>query len=750
MNALLLKQLKDVFGLEDETGLAALLSSIRAAGQVDLAKRLSRFFDTTAQTYEELDKAATVANSDAERLKRAFRITGDAPFDWNPIKATARFATAWKAQLGYRKDDLGGTQREWGNLIHPEDGPRAKERIEAHLAGRTPAIDLEYRLRTKDGQWKWLLLRGQVIRRDADGRPSLVTGIHRDIGSRKDRERDLLAAKEAADGANRAKSDFIANMSHEIRTPMNAIIGMTELTLDTNLDGEQREYLATVKSSAHALLDIVNDILDFSKIEAGKMTIEHIEFSPRSAINETVKSLAFKAEEKGLEFIYWVQPEVPERAFGDPGRLRQVLTNLAANAIKFTDKGEIEIGCEVEKIEGGSLHLRLFVRDTGIGIPPEKHREIFESFAQADTSTTRKFGGTGLGLAICTRLVALMDGKVWMESEPGKGSNFHATVRLGLGRQLPLESSAQQDSPLAGRRVLVVDDNETAARLLAQHLESWGMRAETLRSGDEAIVAVRTASIEGRPFALVLLDGHMPSPNGFAVAEACRDGDPGSAHMIMMLAMKSQREDATRARSLGVNYTLVKPISQSDLLDAAMLSLGLAGRFAFEADSDDIEEARRSVAQERPVDSMDILLVEDNPVNQMLAQRLLEKAGHHVSVANNGREAIERFESQRFDAIFMDVQMPVMGGLEATEAIRARELRRSWIGSGSPYHIPIIAMTAHAMDGDRERCLESGMDDYLAKPINPPLLAAALERARQGYEKSGQDELRDVFNGGMT
>jgi two-component system, sensor histidine kinase and response regulator len=744
ISARLLQQLKDAFGIADEAGLSQLLDRLRADGHGDLADGLGRFFAAAARSYGELDQAASV-RSQAQWFRLALRIAGAAPFDWNPLTGAARFIAAWKGLLGFAPDELEDTQRAWLALIHEEDAPLAREHIGAHLAGRTPFIALDYRLRTKGGEWTWLLLRAQVAERDGEGRPTRVMGIHQDIAARKRWEQDLLQTKAAVDAANRTKSQFIANMSHEVRTPMNAIIGMTELTLATRLDAEQRQYLTAIRSSAHSLLDIVNDILDFSKIEAGKMAIEQVEFSLRGVVRETVKALALRAQEKGLELIYGVRADVPERLFGDAGRLRQVLTNLMANAVKFTDKGEVELNCEVDQRAVDAFYLRFSVRDTGIGIAADQQREIFEAFAQADSSTTRRFGGTGLGLAICTRLVALMDGRIWVESEPGKGSTFLCTMRLGLGKEAGSDKHSGKDSPLAGRRVLVVDDNAAAARHLARHVEEWGMTAALVHGGRDAIAEMRAAALEARPYSLVLLDGSMPPPDGFAVLEACRDGEPGAARIIMLLAMKSQREDAARARELGVKHTLVKPISQSDLLDAAMLALGLAGRFAFEVDSGDLEATLRR-EENAPAEAMEILLVEDNPVNQMLAQRLLEKAGHRVTLANNGQEAIEQFETKRFDAILMDVQMPVMGGLEATEAIRARELRRSWIASGHPYRIPIIAMTAHAMAGDRERCLEAGMDDYVSKPIQPSLLMQALQNARQGRADAGDDSLGRWFN----
>ncbi len=397
------------------------------------------------------------------------------------------------------------------------------------------------------------------------------------------------------------------------------------------------------------------------------------------------------------------------------------------------------MSCAVEKRSAGSTYLHFSVRDTGIGIAADKQREIFDAFAQADTSTTRRFGGTGLGLAICTRLVGLMDGRIWVESEPGKGSTFHFTLRLGADRDAGTAPRPKGHARLSGQRVLVVDDNQTAARHLALQLEEWGMLASVAFDGDGAVSAIRRAESEAQPFSVVLLDARMPAPDGFAVAQSCRACAPGAEHMIMLLDVKMQRQDASRARELGVEYTLVKPVAQSDLLDAVMLALGLTGRYAFEVEPDDVGTTSRKAERSGP-EGMDILLVEDNPVNQLLAQRVLEKAGHEVTIANNGQEAVDQFETRRFDAILMDMQMPVMGGIEATEAIRARELRRSWVASGRRYHTPIIAMTANAMQGDRERCLEAGMDDYLAKPIQQAQLIEVLKRAMRARDEPAEDD----------
>jgi protein-histidine pros-kinase len=748
-SAVLRQHLADALGVEGEAGLAAFLSGLRGEGRGDLAVGLGRLVAAASGVYAQVETAGA-ARQEAEWLKLALRISGDAPFDWNPAQRTARFSAAWKYQLGFGLDEFPGQVEAWEARVHPDDLALLQERVGAHLAGRAPFIEVDYRLKTKAGDWKWLQLRGQAVTRNEQGQPARLMGVHRDIAALKRWEAELLQAKEGADAANRAKSAFLANMSHEIRTPMNAIIGMTELALDTRLDAEQKEYLSTVQSSAHALLDIVNDILDFSKIEAGKMSIEHVELSLRGTLDETVKSLAFRAQEKGLELIYGVRPDVPDRVYGDPGRLRQILTNLIANAIKFTEKGEVEVGCAVDRPSGGAIHLRFSVRDTGIGIAPDQHREIFEAFAQADTSTTRRFGGTGLGLAICTRLVGLMDGKIWVESQPGAGSTFNFTSRLGLGRE-SVSTARRPDPglPLAGKRVLVADDNPAVARHLAAQCEAWGMRPELVLGGSEAVNALRAAAGKGLPFDLALVDAVMPPPDGFAVARASKDQGAGAPRLILLVGMKSQREESARARELGIEYTLVKPFSQSDLLDAMMLALGLSGRYAFEVQTDDIDATLWKAEHGEP-GPMQILLVEDNPVNQMLAQRVLEKAGHRVTIASNGQEAVDQFETRRFDAILMDVQMPVMSGFEATEAIRSREMRRSWMASDTAYHTPIIAMTAHAMQGDRERCIEAGMDDYIAKPIQTAQLLKILEGLRSTALQPSENDLSRWFNSSVS
>jgi PAS domain S-box-containing protein len=669
--------------------------------------------DSTAR--KQAEKALRASE---ERWHLAVAGSNEGVWDWNLETDQMWYSPRWKAILGYAEDEFPDQRSEWLAQVHPDDRASLDDALKAHLRQHADIFQCEYRIRNKDGSWSWALVRGKALF-SADGRARRMVGTHADISRQKNAEADLRQAKEAAEAADRAKSEFLAVMSHEIRTPMNGVLGFTNLLLDTPLGPEQRDWLLTIHSSGESLLTLINDILDFSKIESGHMEPEQTPVSVQRCVEEVLDLLWSKASEKKIELLHWIDSEVPDWIISDGVRLRQILVNLVGNAIKFTAKGEVEVRVSAEPaVADQPPHLAITVRDTGEGIPSDRINRLFRPFSQADSSTTRRFGGTGLGLAISRSLAQVLGGDIALKSTSEKGSCFRLTIKAVPTTQPEQTGIAHKPRPtvvLEGRRALIVDDNETNRRILTSQLKRWGLVCEAFEFPSEALAYIRNNG----EVDVALLDMMMPDMNGVELASECHRQFGRDKFPLILLSSVSREELSAFKPKEHFKVVLTKPVRQSALLDALHTSLDQRKPVtAVPFSALQIPRLDATLAEQNP---LRILVAEDNGVNQKLIAGLLNRLGYHPKLVGNGLACLEALRANDYDVVLMDCQMPEMDGYEATGRIRAGE-----VGNRNRA-LHVIALTASAMVGDRERCLKAGMNEYLTKPIQADTLIHLLE-----------------------